>query len=78
MTYQELKTIMRSKARLANGLVNLLKDDTEQMCVDTDDFDMFSLGEAIREAKRTSQNLIDTINDLERDLRMAKRDILDK
>lgn len=76
MTYQELKMIMRSKARLANGLVNLLKDDTEQMCVDVDDFDAFSLSEAIREAKRTSQNLIDTINELERDLRLMKRDSL--
>jgi hypothetical protein len=75
MEYQELKMIMRSKARLASGLVNLLKDDTEQMCIDVDDFDMFSLGEAIREAKRTSQNLLDTVNELERDLRMVKREV---
>ena len=75
MTYQELKMVMRSKARLANGLVNLLKDDTEQMCIDVDDFDMFSLGEAIREAKRTTQNLLDTVNELERDLRLVKRDV---
>ena len=75
MTYQEMKMIMRSKARLANGLVNLLKDDTEQMCIDVDDFDMFSLSEAIREAKRTSQNLLDTVTDLERDLRSIKRDV---
>lgn len=74
MKYLELKTTMRSKARLANGLVNLLKDDTQQMCIDVDDFDMFSLGEAIQEAKRTSQNLLDTINELEQDLRFAKRD----
>lgn len=65
---------MRSKARLANGLVNLLKDDTHQMCIDVDDFDMFSLNEAIQEAKRTSQNLLDTICDLERDLRLVKQD----
>ena len=76
MTYQELKMIMRSNARLANGLVNLLKDDTEQMCIDVDDFDMYSLGEAIREAKRTSQNLLDTINELERCLRLVKRDTI--
>lgn len=74
MTYQELKMTMRAKARLANGLVNLLKDDTNQMCIDVDDFDMFSLSEAIREAKRTSQNLLDTITELERDLRHIKRD----
>lgn len=76
MTYQELKMIMRSKAKLARGLVNLLIDDTDQMVIDVDDFDMFSLEEAIREAKRTSQNLIDTIKELERDLKLAKRDVL--
>ena len=74
MTYQEIKMIMRAKARLADGLVNLLKDDTQQMCIDVDDFDMFSLAEAIREAKRTTQNLLDTIAELEHDLRSAKRD----
>lgn len=75
MDYQELKMMMRAKARLASGLVNLLKDDTEQMCIDVDDFDMFSLSEAIREAKRTTQNLLDTVNDLERDMRSLKRDV---
>ena len=74
MNIQEMKMIMRSKARLAKGLVNLLADDTEQMCIDVDDFDMFSLNEAIREAKRTTQSLMDTINELERDIRLAKRD----
>ena len=76
MTYQELKMIMRSKAKLARGLVNLLIDDTDQMVIDVDDFDMFSLEEAIHEAKRTSQNLLDTIKELERDLKLAKRDVL--
>ena len=74
MDRQEHKMAMRAKARLAKGLVNLLADDTEQMCIDVDDFDVFSLEEAIRESKRTSQNLIDTIRDLERDLRIIKRD----
>ena len=74
MEYQELKMIMRADARLANGLVNLLKDDTEQMCIDVDDLDLFSLAEAIREAKRTTQNLLDTINNLERHMRIMKRD----
>ena len=74
MTYQEHTVIMRSKARLARGLVNLLIDDTEQMCIDVEDFDMFSLNEAIREAKRTTQSLLDTVNELERDIRLAKRD----
>lgn len=74
MDRQERKMIMRANARLANGLVNLLQDDTKQMCIDVDDFDLFSLGEAIREGKRTTQTLLDTINELERDMRSAKRD----
>jgi hypothetical protein len=74
MDHQERKMIMRANARLANGLVNLLQDDTKQMCIDVDDFDLFSLGEAIREGKRTTQTLLDTINELERDMRSAKRD----
>lgn len=74
MTYQEMKMIMRSKSNLAKGLVNLLKDDTEHMCVAADDFDIFVLNESIREAKLTAQHLIDTITDLERDVRIAKRD----
>lgn len=75
MDYQELKMIMRANARLARGLVNLLRDDTDQMCIDVDDMDMFSLSEAIREAKRTTQNLLDTVNDLERNVRLLKRDV---
>ena len=74
MNYQEIKMVMRGKARLARGLVNLLADDTDQMCVDVDDFDIFSLEEAIREAKRTTQTLLDTVRELERDVRTAKRD----
>lgn len=74
MEYQELKTAMRNKARLASGLVNLLQDDTRQICIDVDDLDLFSLGEAIREAKRTSQNLLSTIDELERGLYLMKRD----
>ena len=75
MTHQEFKMVMRSKSRLAKGLVNLLVDDAEQICFDVDDFDMFSLEEAIREAKRTAQNLLDTISDLEHDMRSAKKDL---
>lgn len=74
MEHQELKIIMRANARLANGLVNLLKVDTEQLCTDVDKFDIFSLRKTIRETKNTAQALIDTVTELERDLRIAKRD----
>lgn len=72
MDYQEIKMVMRADARLANGLVNLLQDDTKQICIDVDDFDLFSLNEALREAKRTAQSLLDTVNKLEHDLQIAK------
>ena len=74
MSYQELKMIMRAKSSLAKGLVNLLKDDTERIYIDADDFDIFSLSEDVREAKRTAQHLIDTLTDIERSIRVAKRD----
>lgn len=74
MTYQELKMVMRAKSSLAKGLVNLLKDDTERIYIDADDFDIFSLSEDVREAKRTAQHLIDTLTDIERSIRVAKRD----
>jgi hypothetical protein len=73
MTYQEMKMIMRSNARLVKGLVNLLVDDADQMCIDTEDFDLFSLEEAVFEGKRTAQNLLSTIDELERNLLLAKR-----
>ena len=74
MMHQEFKMVMRSKASLAKGLVNLLKDDTEQIYIDVDDFDIFGLSEDVREAKRTAQHLIDTLTDIERSIRIAKRD----
>lgn len=72
--YRELKMIMRGKARLAKGLVNLLKDDTELIYGDVNDFDMARLEEDIREAKRTTQQLTDVITDIEHYLFLAKKD----
>lgn len=72
--YRDLKMIMRGKARLAKGLVNLLKDDTELIYGDVNDFDMARLEEDIREAKRTTQQLTDVITDIEHYLFLAKKD----
>lgn len=72
--YRELKMIMRGKARLAKGLVNLLKDDTELIYGDVNDFDMARLEEDVREAKRTTQQLTDVITDIEHYLFLAKKD----
>lgn len=74
MDYKELKMLMRGKARLVRGLVNLLKDDTEQIYNDVNVSDVISLEEAINDTKRTSQQLIDAITDLEYYLYLAKND----
>lgn len=74
MDYKELKMLMRGKARLARGLVNLLKDDTEQIYNDVNTFDIISLEEAIGDTKRTTQQLTDAITDLEYYLYLAKKD----
>lgn len=74
MDHQELKLVMRGKARLARGLVNLLKDDTEQIYNDVNVFDVISLEEAIQDTKRTAQQLMDAATDLEYYLYLAKKD----
>ena len=74
MDYKELKLVMRGKARLARGLVNLLKDDTEQIYNDVNVFDVISLEEAIQDTKRTTQQLMDAATDLEYYLYLAKKD----
>ena len=77
MDYKELKMLMRGKARLARGLVNLLKDDTEQIYNDVNLFDIISLEEAIQDTKRTTQQLLDATTDLEYYLLLAKQDRID-
>ena len=74
MDQRELKMVMRGKARLARGLVNLLKDDTEQIYNDVNVFDVISLEEAINDTKRTTQQLMDAVTDLEYYLYLAKKD----
>ena len=74
MEHKELKMIMRGKARLSRGLVNLLKDDTEQIYNDVNVFDIISLEESIRDIKRTLQQLQDATTDLEYHLYLAKQD----
>lgn len=74
MDYKELKMVMRSKARLTKGLVNLLKDDTEQIYTDVTKFDALGLEETVRETKQTIQQLNDAITDLEYYLYLVKHD----
>lgn len=72
MDNHELKLIMRGKARLAKGFVNLLKDDAECIYNDVNELHMEQLDEDIKELKRTAQQLIDVATDLEYYMYLAK------
>ena len=61
----EIKQDIRRKARLTRGLLNVLKDDLDCVCIDADTYDLFNIGDSICEAKETIQKIIDGITDLE-------------
>ena len=73
MTRQEIKSIMRGKARLARGLVNLLDYDAERMYEDIDTLSQERLEETLKETKRTIQQLLDVTSDIEYCLYAIKR-----
>ena len=74
MDRRELKMVMRSKARLARGLSYLLKDDADQIYSDIDSLDVVSLEEAVRDIRRTTQQLTEAITDLDYYLYLVKND----
>lgn len=62
---RNVKMEMKSRARMVSGLVNLLKDDADQLSADTGDFDLICLEESIKDTKSTIQMLIDNVTELE-------------
>jgi hypothetical protein len=56
---------MKKRARVSMGLLNLLKDDIDQVRVDADDFDLICLEESLRDAKATLQMITDNITEIE-------------
>lgn len=64
---------MRSKARLAKGLMNILQDDVERVVNDVDDCDIVSMKESIQDAKGTLQCMIDNLVELEYTMYLVKR-----
>lgn len=75
MTRNELKIELQKQARLAKGLVNLLKDDTDCINIDADNFDLFDISDAILEARLTIQKLNDCLTGLETVVSMSIQDI---
>lgn len=69
-----LKMEMKKKARTIRGLTNLLNDDADYICVDTEDFDLIGLGVSIHEVKDTLQRVLDNVMELEYMLYMVKKE----
>lgn len=65
MSKRDIKLNMKKRARIAAGMVNLLKDDVEYLRADANDFDILCLEESIKDAKATLQMLSDHITEIE-------------
>ena len=65
MTKQEIKLNMKKRARIASGIVNLLRDDVEHIKADTNDFDLICLEESLKDIKDTLRMLTDNITEIE-------------
>lgn len=70
----QTKLEMRKKAQMIRGMVNLLKDDADYICIDADDFDLVGLNESVREIKDTIQSVIDHVMELEYSLYLATQE----
>lgn len=73
----DVKMDIRKRARLTRGLLNLLKDDIDCICIDADTYDLFSMRVSIDEAKDTVQKIIDSVMELEYIVYKAKQDDAD-
>ena len=66
------KNEIKARAKLSRGLVNILKDDVEMLIVDADDFNLFTIGESIKEMRDTLQDIMENLNELEYAVIIAK------
>ena len=67
-----VKTNIKKRARMNAGLLNLLRDDVDNLRADADDFDLICLEESVRDAKSTIQMLTDNIVEIEYMLYLVK------
>lgn len=65
MTKQEIKMNMKKRARIASGIINLLRDDIDHIKADTNDFDLICLEESLRDVRDTMRMLNDNITEIE-------------
>lgn len=70
----EIKRGVRGRARLLRGLTNVLQVDADYIWSDSSDHDLVCLGESIREAKTTLQQINDCMTELEYMLYLLKHE----
>lgn len=59
------KNEIKARARLSRGLVNILKEDIDMLNIDADDFNLFTIGESIKEVRDTINDILANIDELE-------------
>ena len=63
MTKSKLE--IKKRARMCDGMLNLLQDDIRQLRADADDFDIICLKEALKDTRSTLQMFVDNITEIE-------------
>lgn len=60
-----IKRSIANKARLINGMLSVLRDDIRYLKQCTDEYDLISISDAIKDTKDTIQVLQDNLVELE-------------
>ena len=68
-----IKKEMKDRARLSKGLVSALKYDVDYIYSDVKNYDIICLEESLREAKDTTQRLVDNLTEIEYLLYLMKQ-----
>lgn len=63
--YMFIRNEVKARARLARGLINILKDDIEMLNIDADNLNLISIEDSIKETKDTLVDIMENINELE-------------
>ena len=63
--YMFIRNEIKARARLAKGLLNVLKDDIDMLNMDADNLNLISIEESIQETKNTLCDIMDDVNEIE-------------
>lgn len=70
----EIQRGIKARARLLRGLTNVLQLDSDYIWSDASNHEILCLGESVREAKATLQQVTDCITELEYMMYLLKRE----